>query len=208
MKLYDSRPRAQSAAVRIFLAEKGITVPTEQVDMMTGAHKTPEYTRHQSAAAHAGAGARRRHRHHGVDRDLPLFRGAAARTRRCSASAPRKPRWSRCGMRGARSICCWRSRTCFAICIRRRRHWKCRRCRMGRGQQAAGRSISWKSSTSNWRKTNSSPATRFSVADITALCAVDFMKPAQGRDAGRIHERETLARRGVGAAERNRVTPT
>jgi glutathione S-transferase len=29
---------------RIFLAEKGITVPTEQVDMMAMAHKTPAYT--------------------------------------------------------------------------------------------------------------------------------------------------------------------
>ncbi|MBV9558039.1 MAG: glutathione S-transferase, partial [Pseudolabrys sp.] len=44
MKLYDSKMAPNPRRVRIFLAEKGITVPTEQVDMMTGAHRTPEYT--------------------------------------------------------------------------------------------------------------------------------------------------------------------
>jgi glutathione S-transferase len=44
MKLYDSGRAPNPRRVRIFLAEKGITVPTEQVDMMTGAHRTPEYT--------------------------------------------------------------------------------------------------------------------------------------------------------------------
>jgi glutathione S-transferase len=44
MKLYDSGRAPNPRRTRIFLAEKGITVPTEQVDMMKGAHKTPEYT--------------------------------------------------------------------------------------------------------------------------------------------------------------------
>lgn len=44
MKLYDSKMAPNPRRTRIFLAEKGITVPTEQVDMMTMAHKTPEYT--------------------------------------------------------------------------------------------------------------------------------------------------------------------
>lgn len=44
MKLYDSKMAPNPRRTRIFLAEKGISVPTEQVDMMAMAHKTPEYT--------------------------------------------------------------------------------------------------------------------------------------------------------------------
>jgi len=44
MKLYDSRMAPNPRRTRIFLAEKGITLPTEQVDIMTMQHKTPEYT--------------------------------------------------------------------------------------------------------------------------------------------------------------------
>jgi len=43
MKLYDSRQAPNPRRTRIFLAEKGITVPTEQVDIMAQQHKTPEY---------------------------------------------------------------------------------------------------------------------------------------------------------------------
>ena len=43
MKLYDSKVAPNPRRARIFLAEKGITVPTEQVDIMAKAHKTPEY---------------------------------------------------------------------------------------------------------------------------------------------------------------------
>jgi glutathione S-transferase len=44
MKLYDSKVAPNPRRTRIFLAEKGITLPTEQVDIMTMQHKTPEYT--------------------------------------------------------------------------------------------------------------------------------------------------------------------
>src|ERR1035437_9121317 len=43
MKLYDSRQAPNPRRTRIFLAEKGITLPTEQVDIMAMQHKTPEY---------------------------------------------------------------------------------------------------------------------------------------------------------------------
>jgi glutathione S-transferase len=43
MKLYDSRQAPNPRRTRIFLAEKGIKLPTEQVDIMAMAHKTPEY---------------------------------------------------------------------------------------------------------------------------------------------------------------------
>jgi glutathione S-transferase len=44
MKLYDSGRAPNPRRVRIFLAEKGISVPAEQVDMMAGQHRTPEFT--------------------------------------------------------------------------------------------------------------------------------------------------------------------
>jgi glutathione S-transferase len=44
MKLYDSKQAPNPRRARIFLAEKGITVPTEQVDIMAKQQKTPEYT--------------------------------------------------------------------------------------------------------------------------------------------------------------------
>lgn len=44
MKLYDSKMAPNPRRARIFLAEKGITVPTEQVDIMAKQQKTPEYT--------------------------------------------------------------------------------------------------------------------------------------------------------------------
>src|SRR6266852_339982 len=42
MKLYDSKQAPNPRRARIFLAEKGITVPTEQVDIMAKQQKTPE----------------------------------------------------------------------------------------------------------------------------------------------------------------------
>jgi glutathione S-transferase len=44
MKLYDSKSAPNPRRARIFLAEKGITLPTEQVDIPTMQHKTAEYT--------------------------------------------------------------------------------------------------------------------------------------------------------------------
>lgn len=43
MKLYDSRLAPNPRRTRIFLAEKGIALPVEQVDIGTMQHKTPEY---------------------------------------------------------------------------------------------------------------------------------------------------------------------
>jgi glutathione S-transferase len=44
MKLYDAGRAPNPRRTRIFLAEKGINVPSEQVDMMAKEHKTPQYT--------------------------------------------------------------------------------------------------------------------------------------------------------------------
>ena len=43
MKLYDYTLAPNPKRVRIFLAEKGITVPTVQVDLRRGEQFTPEF---------------------------------------------------------------------------------------------------------------------------------------------------------------------
>src|ERR1700745_2861272 len=43
MKLYDSKTAPNPRRTRIFLAEKGISVPTEQVDIPAMQHKRPEH---------------------------------------------------------------------------------------------------------------------------------------------------------------------
>lgn len=44
MKLYDGGRAPNPRRVKVFLAEKGIAVPTEQVDLGAMAHKSPAYT--------------------------------------------------------------------------------------------------------------------------------------------------------------------
>jgi glutathione S-transferase len=44
MKILETRTAPNPRRVRIFLAEKGIEVPCEQMDLMQGALKTPEFT--------------------------------------------------------------------------------------------------------------------------------------------------------------------
>jgi glutathione S-transferase len=43
MKLYEMAGAPNPRRVRVFLAEKGITVPSVQVDMRKGEHKAPEF---------------------------------------------------------------------------------------------------------------------------------------------------------------------
>jgi glutathione S-transferase len=44
MKLYDGGRAPNPRRVKVFLAEKGITVPIEQIDLGKLAHKSPQYT--------------------------------------------------------------------------------------------------------------------------------------------------------------------
>ncbi|MZR31692.1 glutathione S-transferase N-terminal domain-containing protein [Sneathiella litorea] len=43
MKLYDLPASPNARRVRIFLAEKGLEIPKEEVDLSSGYHHTPEY---------------------------------------------------------------------------------------------------------------------------------------------------------------------
>jgi len=43
MKLYDARTAPNPRRVRIFLAEKGITLPVEQIDIVSAQNRSPEF---------------------------------------------------------------------------------------------------------------------------------------------------------------------
>ena len=45
MKLYDGGRAPNPRRVKVYLAEKGLTVPTEQVDLGKLGHRTPELPR-------------------------------------------------------------------------------------------------------------------------------------------------------------------
>ncbi len=45
MKLYDTKTAPNPRRVRIFAAEKGVTIPIEQVDLNAKANQTPEFRR-------------------------------------------------------------------------------------------------------------------------------------------------------------------
>lgn len=45
MKILETRQAPNPRRVRVFLAEKGLTVPCEELDLMKGALKTPEFTK-------------------------------------------------------------------------------------------------------------------------------------------------------------------
>jgi hypothetical protein len=56
MKLYDSRLAPNPRRVRWFMAEKGVDdIEIVDVDLMAGAHKTPEYVGRAGIAQAAGA---------------------------------------------------------------------------------------------------------------------------------------------------------
>ena len=55
MKLYDGGRAPNPRRVKVFLAEKGITVPTEQVDLGQSGAQVAGLYRDQSVAAGAGA---------------------------------------------------------------------------------------------------------------------------------------------------------
>jgi glutathione S-transferase len=51
MHIIEDNRTPNSRRVRIFLAEKGVTVPVEQIDIMQGAHRTPDFVRLNPKAA-------------------------------------------------------------------------------------------------------------------------------------------------------------
>ena len=99
MKLYDFGPAINAQRVRVFLAEKGLEVPTEQLNVREDHQFAEPFTSMNPFPLRALPGARRRPGDRGIGVDLPLSRGAAPGTGACSEQPPRSGPASTCGRR-------------------------------------------------------------------------------------------------------------
>ena len=204
MKILQTQTAPNPRRVRIFLAEKGIEVPYEELDLMKGALKTPEFTKLNPLPARAGADPRRRHadrRDHG---HLPLFRGDAARAgpvrQRARGSGP----WWRCGTGAWSSICC--SVRGAGLPPPASGHGAARGAAgvgVGRGQQAQGAGDARRSWTRSWR-TRPYHRRRRLLGRRHHRAGGGRLHAGRRASSGPRSSKnlDALARRGVGAAER------
>ena len=106
MKLYDGGRAPNPRRVRIFLAEKGISVPTEAVDLGSMAHRSPAFTAINPLQRVPAL----------VLDDGTVITESIAICRyfevlhlgpRCSAPPPSNRRRSKCGTCGSSTTCCF-----------------------------------------------------------------------------------------------------
>jgi glutathione S-transferase len=117
MKLYDGGRAPNPRRVRVFLAEKGITIPAEQVDLGALQHRTDAY---------AAINPMRRVPALALDDGTVITESVAIcryfepfiPIRRCSAAARLPARWSKCGTGASNFTSTCRFRACSSICIR------------------------------------------------------------------------------------------
>ncbi len=206
MKLYDAGRAPNPRRTRIFLAEKGINVPSEQVDMMAMQHKTPEYTAINPLQRMPTL----------VLDDGTVITELIAICRYFEALQPQPPLFG-VGPEDIALTEMW-NRRCelnlmFGVAqVFRHSHPAMKELEV---PQVAEWAEANRPRVADFLKILDSQlkshrfvaGDKFSVADITAMVAVDFMKPAKDPDAGRARQSATLARRGVGAAERPRMIP-
>jgi len=178
MKLYDGGRAPNPRRTRIFLAEKGISVPTEQVDMMKMEHKTAEY---------AAINPLKRMPALVLD-DGTVITESIAICRYFEALQPQPPLFG-VGAKEIALVEMW-NRRCelnllFTIAhVFRHSHPAMKDLEVPQVAEWAEankpRVAEFLTILDGQLKSNAFIAgERFSVADITALCAVDFMKPAK-----------------------------
>ena len=178
MKLYDSGRAPNPRRTRIFLAEKGISVPTEQVDMMKMEHKTAEY---------AAINPLKRMPSLVLD-DGTVITESIAICRYFEALQPQPPLFG-VGAKEIALVEMW-NRRCelnllFGVAhVFRHSHPAMKDLEVPQvpdwAEANKPRVADFLAILDAQLKSNRFVAGgRFSVADITALCAVDFMKPAK-----------------------------
>ena len=175
MKIYDFKQAPNPRRVRIFLAEKGISVPLEQIDIFQRANRQPPFLaknplggipvlelddgtciaesiaicRYFEALASGAAAVRPRRSRTGAGRDVEPARRARAAERDRHGLDPRPP--------ADREASCSRSpRTWSRTASARRDFLELLDRELGTRAFVAGE--------------------RISVADISALCAIDFAR--------------------------------
>ena len=178
MKLYDSKMAPNPRRTRIFLAEKGIDVPTEQVDMMKMEHRTPEYTAINPLQRMPAL----------VLDDGTVITESLAICRYFEALQPEPPLFG-VGAKESALVEMWSRRVennFFATVAAVFRHLHPAMKELEVPQVPAWAEANRPRVTAFLELLDGELARRefiagdrFSVADITALCTVDFMKPAR-----------------------------
>ncbi len=178
MKLYDSKMAPNPRRTRIFLAEKGIEVPTEQVDMMKMEHRTPEFTAINPLQRMPAL----------VLDDGTVITESLAICRYFEALQPDPPLFG-VGAKESALVEMWSRRVennFFATVAAVFRHLHPAMKELEVPQvpawaEANRPRVTWFLELLNGElaKREFIAGDRFSVADITALCTVDFMKPAR-----------------------------
>ncbi len=178
MKLYDSGRAPNPRRTRIFLAEKGISVPTEQVDMMAMQHKTPEYAAINPLQRMPAL----------VLDDGTIITESIAICRYFDALQPEPPLFG-VGAKEIALVEMW-NRRCelnllFPVAhVFRHSHPAMRELEVPQvpawAEANKPRVAEFLKILDGQLKSNPFVTGRhFSVADVTALCAIDFMKPAK-----------------------------
>ncbi len=178
MKLYDSKVAPNPRRTRIFLAEKGIEVPTEQVDMMKMEHRTPAYTAINPLQRMPSL----------VLDDGTVITESLAICRYFEALQPAPPLFG-VGAKESALVEMWSRRVennFFATVAAVFRHLHPAMKELEVPQVPAWAEANKPRVTQFLELLDGELAKRefiagdhFSVADITALCTVDFMKPAR-----------------------------
>jgi len=178
MKLYDAGRAPNPRRTRIFLAEKGIDVPSEQVDMMAMQHKTPEYAAINPLQRMPAL----------VLDDGTVITESIAICRYFEAQQP-EPSLFGVGAKEIAEVEMW-NRRCelnlmFPVAqVFRHTHPAMKELEVPQvaewGEANRPRVDDFLKILDAQLKTHRFVAgDKFSVADITALCAVDFMKPSK-----------------------------
>ena len=208
MKLYDGGRAPNPRRVRIFLAEKGITVPIEQVDLgKLAAEDQPAYTAINPVQRVPAL----------VLDDGTVIAESIAICRYFEALHPEPAavrrgrqgdrRWSKCGSGGSNSICSLPISQVF-----RNTHPAMKEMEVpqvpawAEANKPRVHGISGHPRPRAARTGRFVAGDRYTVADITGLVRGRFHEAGQARGAGDLCERAALACRGVGAAERERLT--
>ena len=178
MKLYDSGRAPNPRRVRVFLAEKSINIPTEQIDMMVGAHRTPEYTAINPLQRMPAL----------VLDDGTIITESIAICRYFEAQQPEPPLFGT-GALEAAMVEMWNRRCEINLLLTvanvfRHLHPAAATLEVPQvpawGEANKPRVLEFlKIFDGQVGKYRYAAGDRFSVADITALCAVDFLKPAK-----------------------------
>jgi glutathione S-transferase len=178
MKLYDSKLAPNPRRVRIFLAEKGISVPMEQVDIGAKQHKSAEYAAINPLQRMPAL----------VLDDGTVLTESIAICRYFEMLQPEPPLFGT-GAKGIALVEMWNRRCELSLFfpisqVFRHSHPAMKELEVPQiaawAEANRPRVVDFLGILDDQLKdTRFIAADSFTVSDITALCAVDFMKPAR-----------------------------